>query len=133
VIDLKPFAERGDLRTSTELAPLRDLLAAPKPIKIAHNAKFDAKWVSHHLGVSSAALSTRCSPAMIAAGDQDGGIRLAMSRVIFSAPNSTRANRSAIGARAELSQSQIEYARADAATMIPLREKIVEQIKTDEL
>ncbi|MGI8848812.1 MAG: hypothetical protein ACR2HT_01430, partial [Pyrinomonadaceae bacterium] len=42
VIDLKPFAERGDLRTSLELAPLRELLSAPKPIKIAHNAKFDA-------------------------------------------------------------------------------------------
>ncbi len=32
VIDLKPFGERGDLRSSEELAPLRDLLAAPKPI-----------------------------------------------------------------------------------------------------
>src|SRR3954467_13181507 len=51
VIDLKPFAERGDLRTSEELAPLRELLTAAKPIKVAHNAKFDAKWVKHHLGV----------------------------------------------------------------------------------
>ena len=31
VIDLKPFAEKGDLRTLPELAPLRKLLAAPKP------------------------------------------------------------------------------------------------------
>jgi DNA polymerase I-like protein with 3'-5' exonuclease and polymerase domains len=35
--------------------------------------------------------------------------------------------------RAELSQSQIEYAARDAATMIPLREKIVEKLKSDEL
>ena len=28
VIDLRPFSERGDLRTSAELQPLRDLLAS---------------------------------------------------------------------------------------------------------
>src|SRR5258707_9107427 len=50
VIDLKPFKDRGDLRTSAELAPLRDLLASTKQTKIAHNAKFDTKWVRHRLG-----------------------------------------------------------------------------------
>ncbi|MBA3694566.1 MAG: hypothetical protein H0W77_14240, partial [Acidobacteria bacterium] len=72
VIDLKPFAERGDLRTSAELAPLRDLLSAPKPIKIAHNAKFDAKWVSHHLGAQlGGTFDTLLASQLIAAGDQD--------------------------------------------------------------
>jgi ribonuclease D len=45
VIDLKPFRDKGDLRTLTDLAPLRDLLASTKQVKIAHNAKFDTKWV----------------------------------------------------------------------------------------
>src|SRR5437868_15467615 len=33
------------LRSNPDLAPLRDLLAAQRPVKIAHNAKFDCKWV----------------------------------------------------------------------------------------
>ncbi|MCA1626337.1 MAG: bifunctional 3'-5' exonuclease/DNA polymerase, partial [Acidobacteria bacterium] len=33
----------------------------------------------------------------------------------------------------ELSQSQIEYAARDAATMVPLREKIIEKLKSDDL
>ena len=41
VIDLKPFRDRGDLRTMPELAPLRELLASDKQTKVAHNAKFD--------------------------------------------------------------------------------------------
>src|SRR2546423_3322544 len=59
VIDVRAFAAgtsdegRGTsdgnvLRTNPDLAPLRDLLASTKQVKIAHNAKFDAKWVRHH-------------------------------------------------------------------------------------
>src|SRR5688572_18494490 len=51
VLDLKPFGTNGSLRHNDQLAPLRDLLADGSKIKIAHNAKFDAKWVRHHLGV----------------------------------------------------------------------------------
>ncbi|MGI8495259.1 MAG: hypothetical protein ACR2L1_08105, partial [Pyrinomonadaceae bacterium] len=70
VIDLKHFAEIGDLKTLPELAPLRDLLAAPKPVKIAHNAKFDAKWVKHHLGVDlGGVFDTLLASQLIAAGD----------------------------------------------------------------
>ena len=51
LVDLDRFAGDGDAATAAQLAPLRELLAAPRPVKVAHNAKFDAKWVSHHLGV----------------------------------------------------------------------------------
>src|SRR6266576_6754367 len=44
IIDLNQF-KNGDLKQSEALAPLRRLLSAPRPIKIAHNAKFDAKFV----------------------------------------------------------------------------------------
>ena len=50
VIDLKPFRAKGDVRTLPDLQPLRDLLSDEKVRKIAHNAKFDAKWVRYHLG-----------------------------------------------------------------------------------
>jgi DNA polymerase-1 len=134
VIDLKPFSERGDLKTSAELAPLRDLLSAPKPIKIAHNAKFDAKWVLHHLGAElGGVFDTLLASQIIAAGDQDRRHSLADVTSHFLNTELDKSEQVSDWSAPELSQSQIEYAARDAATMIPLREKIVERLKSDEL
>ncbi|HEX9919696.1 MAG TPA: hypothetical protein VGA87_11045, partial [Pyrinomonadaceae bacterium] len=47
IVDLDRF-KRGDGELDlVALAPLLDLLAAPRPFKAAHNAKFDAKWTKH--------------------------------------------------------------------------------------
>ena len=134
VIDLKPFAARGDLRTSQELAPLRDLLSAAKPIKIAHNAKFDAKWIAHHLGAElGGVFDTLLASQLIAAGDQDRRHSLAEVTSYFLGTELDKSEQVSDWSAAELLQSQIEYAARDAATMIPLREKIVEKLKADEL
>lgn len=134
VIDLKPFSERGDLRVSAELAPLRELLAAPKPIKIAHNAKFDAKWVKHHLDAElGGTFDTLLASQIIAAGDQDRRHSLAEVTSYFLGTELDKSEQVSDWSAPELSQSQIEYAARDAATMIPLREKIVEKLKSDEL
>ena len=134
VIDLKPFAEMGDLRTLAELAPLRELLAAPKPVKVAHNAKFDAKWVKHHLGVDlGGVFDTLLASQLIAAGDQDRRHNLAEVAQVFAGIELDKSEQVSDWSAAELSQSQVEYAARDAATMVPLREKIVERLKTDDL
>jgi DNA polymerase I len=134
VIDLKPFSERGDLKTSAELAPLRDLLNAPKPIKIAHNAKFDAKWILHHLNCEiGGVFDTLLASQIIAAGDQDRRHSLADVTSHFLNTELDKSEQVSDWSAPELSQSQIEYAARDAATMIPLREKIVERLKSDEL
>lgn len=134
VIDLMPFAARGDLRTSAELAPLRDLLAAPKPIKIAHNAKFDAKWISHHLGAQlGGTFDTLLASQLIAAGDDGRRHSLAEVTSHFLGTELDKSEQVSDWSQPELSQAQIEYAARDAATMIPLREKIVEKLKSDEL
>ena len=134
VIDLKPFAEKGDLRTLEELAPLRAILAAPLPIKIAHNAKFDAKWTKHHLGVDLGGIfDTLLASQIIAAGDQDRRHNLAEVVSHFLGTELDKAEQISDWSAAELSQSQIEYAAKDAAIMIALREKIVERLKQDEL
>lgn len=134
VIDLRPFAEKGDLRTLPELAPLRDLLAAPKPVKVAHNAKFDAKWVKHHLGVEvNGIFDTLLASQLIAAGDQERRHNLAEVAQVFLGIELDKSEQVSDWAAAELSQSQIEYAAKDAAIMVALREKIVERLKTDEL
>ncbi|MBA2621309.1 MAG: hypothetical protein H0U87_08920 [Acidobacteria bacterium] len=134
VIDLKPFAERGDLRTSPELAPLRELLAASRPVKIAHNAKFDAKWVKHHLSVEiGGVFDTLLASQIIAAGDQDRRHSLAEVTSYFLSTELDKSEQVSDWSAPELSHAQIEYAARDAATMVPLREKIIEKLRADEL
>ncbi|MGC2237126.1 MAG: DNA polymerase [Pyrinomonadaceae bacterium] len=134
VIDLKPFAAKGDLRALPELAPLRELLAADRPIKIAHNAKFDAKWTKHHLGVDiGGVFDTLLASQLIAAGDQDRRHNLAEVASYFLGTELDKSEQVSDWGAEELTQSQVEYAAKDAAIMIPLREKIVERLKQDEL
>jgi len=45
IVDLNAFGY-GDFSKSEALAPLRQLFTSPRPIKIAHNAKFDAKFIT---------------------------------------------------------------------------------------
>ena len=69
VIDLRAF---NDPKNNPDLAPLRVLLSDPSNIKIAHNSKFDAKWVRHHLGVEIEGIyDTFLASQLISAGDQD--------------------------------------------------------------
>ncbi len=134
VIDLKPFAEKGDLRTMPELEPLRELLSAKIPEKVAHNAKFDAKWVAHHLGVElGGAFDTFLASQLISAGDRDRRHNLAEVANFFLGTELDKSEQVSDWGADELSQSQVEYAAKDAATMVPLREKIAERLKADGL
>ena len=134
VVDLKPFAERGDLRTIPELAPLRDILTDPKIEKVAHNAKFDGKWVKHHLGVDVGGFfDTLLASQLIAAGDQDRRHSLAEVVSFFLGQELDKTQQVSDWSAAELSHSQVEYAARDAATMLPLREKVWEKLNTDGL
>jgi DNA polymerase-1 len=134
VIDLRPFSEKGPLRDLPELAPLRDILAADTPVKIAHNAKFDAKWVRHHLGAEMGGLyDTMLASQLIAAGDQDRRHSLADVAQFFTGAELDKTQQVSDWGAAELSQLQIEYAARDAAVMVPLREKMDERLALDGL
>ena len=70
VVDLRAFPDRADLE------PLRVLLSAESPRKVAHNAKFDAKWVGYHLGVEvGGVFDTYLASQLIAAGESDRRLR----------------------------------------------------------
>jgi DNA polymerase-1 len=134
VIDLKPFANKGDLATMPELAPLREILAAEEPVKIAHNAKFDAKWVGHHLGTDvGGTFDTMLASQLIAAGDQDRRHSLAEVASFFLGTELDKSEQVSDWNAEALSDSQIAYAAKDAAVMIPLREKLAEKLKADGL
>lgn len=134
VFDLQPFAARGDTTVLPELAPLRDLLADERLTKIAHNSKFDAKWVQYHLGTEiNGIFDTYLSSQLIAAGDQDRRHSLADTAQFFTGTELDKSQQMSDWSSSELSQSQIEYAARDAAILVPLREQMAERVKTDAL
>ena len=134
VIDLKPFAEKGDTRTLPELEPLRELLSNNRQTKIAHNAKFDSKWVRHHLGAElNGVFDTYLASQLIAAGDQDRRHSLADVAQFFISAELDKSQQLSDWSANDLSQSQVEYAARDAAVMVPLQEQVAARLMTDDL
>ena len=128
VVDLRAFPNKA------ELQPLKDLLAAEAPRKIAHNAKFDAKWVGHHLGVEVGGIfDTYLASQLIAAGESERRHGLADVAQFFLGTEMDKAEQLSDWSAAELSRSQIEYAARDAAIMPGLHEKLVERLDNDKL
>ena len=132
LVDFDKFAD-GDTRKSEALEPLRRLLAAPRPIKIAHNAKFDAKFIKHNLGVDLVGLfDTLLASQLVGAGDieERHGLETVAGRYLNElVDKSERLS----NWNFELSTAQLEYAARDAAVLLPLREKLIERLKAESL
>ena len=132
VIDVDAF-RNGDLKKSEALAPLRDLLSAPRPIKILHNAKFDAKFLKHTLGTDLGGIfDTLLASQLLGAGDieERHGLEAVAGRYLNEAVDkSERLSNWDLA----LSEAQLEYAARDAAVLLPLREKLIERLKADSL
>jgi DNA polymerase I-like protein with 3'-5' exonuclease and polymerase domains len=134
VIDLDRFGGGdGEAKTNEALAPLRQLLAAPRPVKIAHNAKFDAKWTKLKLGVELGGLfDSLLASQLVAAGDAEDRHSLEVVAARFLDVTIDKAERLSDWS-GELSASQLEYAARDASILLPLREKLIERLKADAL
>ena len=132
IIDFDQFSN-GDARHNETLAPLKRLLAAPRPIKIAHNAKFDAKFIKHNLGVDLGGLfDTLLASQLVGAGDieERHGLETVAGRYLNElVDKSERLS----NWNFELSEAQLEYAARDAAILLPLREKLIERLKSESL
>ncbi len=134
VIDLRHFGSNGDLRTNEALQPLRDLISDKANIKIAHNAKFDAKWVRHHLGCElDGIFDTYLASQLIAAGDSERRHSLADAAQFFTGIELDKSMQVSDWSSAELSHSQIEYAARDAAIMRQLRDEMADRLGRDDL
>jgi DNA polymerase I len=134
VIDIRAFSSNGGPRGNEGLLPLCDLLADPAKTKIAHNAKFDAKWVRHHLGCElNAMFDTYLASQLIAAGDSDRRHSLADAAQYFIGLELDKSMQVSDWSAAELSHQQIEYAARDAFIMPQLRDQMAERLESDEL
>ncbi|MFN2491455.1 MAG: DNA polymerase [Pyrinomonadaceae bacterium] len=138
IIDLNAFGNsgsgnNGSLKKTDALTPLRDLLSAPRPIKIAHNAKFDAKFIKHHVGADLGGIfDTLLASQLIGAGDieERHGLETVASRYLNEPVDKTER---LSNWNFELSESQLQYAARDAAVLLPLREKLIERLRSDSL
>lgn len=132
IIDLDAFTSK-DLAQDDDFRPLRELLGAPRPIKIAHNAKFDAKFIKHKLGVDLGGLfDTLLASQLVSAGDieERHGLSAVATRHLNESVDKTE---QVSNWDFELSEAQLTYAARDAAVLVPLREKLIEQLKTNSL
>jgi ribonuclease D len=114
IIDLNRFANH-DLKQSDALAPLRRLLVTPRPIKIAHNAKFDAKFIKYNLGVDIVGLfDTLLASQLVSAGDieERHGLNAIAARYLNEEVDKTER---LSNWEFELSEAQLQYAARDAA------------------
>ena len=121
VIDCQRFSP-GELR------PALDLLAAPQPIKIAHNARFDAKFLLKNFGVRLGAIfDTLLASQLISAGDEDDrhGLEPVVARVLGQSLDKTEQVSDWSG---ELSEAQITYAARDASILIPLQKQLAHKL-----
>src|SRR6476660_536321 len=135
IIDLEAFSSSGDgeLAHNPELEPLRRLLEAPRPIKIAHNAKFDAKFIKHKIGANIGGLfDTLLASQLVGAGDieERHGLETVASRYLNEAVDKTER---LSNWDFELSESQLEYAARDAEVLLPLRERLIERLRAESL
>jgi DNA polymerase I-like protein with 3'-5' exonuclease and polymerase domains len=132
IVDFDRFSD-GDTRRGDALAPLRRLLAAPRPIKIAHNAKFDAKFIKHNLGIDLGGLfDTLLASQLVGAGDieERHGLETVAGRYLNElVDKSERLSNWDL----ELTPAQLEYAARDAAVLLPLREKLIDRLKAESL
>jgi len=132
IFDLDAF-RNGDPAKTDIVAPLRALLAAQRPIKIAHNAKFDAKFIKHNLAVDLGGLfDTLLASQLVGAGDieERHGLKSVANRYLNEAVDKTER---LSNWDFELSESQLEYAARDAAVLLPLRERLIERLKAESL
>lgn len=135
IVDLDAFtvSANGNFAKNEALAPLKRLLEAPRPIKIAHNAKFDAKFIKYNLGADIVGLfDTLLASQLVSGGDieERHGLETVASRHLNeSIDKSERLS----NWNFELSEAQLQYAARDAAILVPLREKLIERLKAESL
>jgi DNA polymerase I-like protein with 3'-5' exonuclease and polymerase domains len=113
--------------------PLLDLLAAPQPIKIAHNAKFDAKFLLKHGDIRLRGIfDTYLASQLISASAESDRHGLAAVTLRFLGHTVDKEEQRSDWS-GTLSAAQLEYAARDAQVLLPLRERQQEKLTELEL
>lgn len=112
-----------------QLQPVLALLAAPQPVKLAHNAKFDAKFLLKNFGVRlGACFDTYLASQLISAGNENDRHGLAHVAQRYLGLQLDKEEQLSDWSRA-LSAAQLEYAARDAQVLLPLRERLQTELE----
>jgi DNA polymerase-1 len=121
-----------DVFETGDLASLREVLENG-PVKTLHNAKFDYSFLKAEHGISlSPIFDTMLAAQLLAGGDQSPSFSLeavAERYIDVELDKSARIE----DWSGSLSAAQIEYAVRDAAVLLPLRERLAEDLEEEEL
>jgi DNA polymerase-1 len=121
----------GGAKPDSQLfAPLRRLLSAPTPLKIAHNSKFDIKWIRQRLGIDVSSIFDTMLAAQLLDFDGRNSLGAVADRYLQTRVDKTL--QSSDWSR-ELSQPQLEYAAKDAEVLLPLQQVLADQLRSEGL
>jgi DNA polymerase-1 len=121
-----------DVFETGDLAPLKEVLE-DGPVKTLHNSKFDYSFLKAEHGISLYPIfDTMLAAQLLAGGDQSPSFSLeAVAERYIDVELDKSARMEDWSGR--LSAAQIEYAARDAAVLLPLRERLAEDLEEEEL
>lgn len=111
---------------------LKQLLEAPKPRTIAHNGKFDQKWLLHKLGIEINGLFDSMLATMLIQYSP-GSHNLETVAKTYLDITIDKSLRTSDWTASELSHEQLSYAARDSQVLIPLRKALIELLAKDNL
>src|ERR687897_739427 len=115
-----------------DLSPLRGVLKGG-PVKAFHNSKFDYSFLKAEHGISlSPIFDTMLAAQLLAGGDQSPSFSLEAVAERYTDVELDKSARMEDWS-GSLSAAQIEYAARDAAVLLPLRERLAEDLEGEEL
>lgn len=112
-----------------KLRAVCDWLAAPRPIKILHNAKFDAKMILHHLAVPIGGIfDTMLASQVISGGNPEHRHNLheVAKRYLGVELDKTEQTSNWEG---QLNTRQLAYAAKDVQVLLPLHQTLVAKLE----
>lgn len=115
-----------------DLSPLKEALETG-PVKVLHNSKFDYSFLKAEHGISlSPIFDTMLAAQLLAGGSQSPSFALVDVAARYADVELDKSAQREDWSR-KLSERQIEYAARDAAVLLPLREKLGEGLKEEDL
>lgn len=103
----------------TSLEPLGEVLRAPRPIKVLHNAKFDMRWLAHHHGLEIRGVFDTMLASRLLQESPGNSLRQVVAHYLGEELDKAEQTSEWGG---PLSDSQLHYAALDAAILLPLRQ-----------
>jgi DNA polymerase I-like protein with 3'-5' exonuclease and polymerase domains len=119
--------------TGGALDGIRDLVESKAILKIAHNAKFEMKWLMYHLGVEPEMFYDTMLASQIIAAGQAHQHNLGEVGYVFLGERVDKSEQKSDWSARPLSAEQIDYAAFDAEVVIPIYEEQVPRLVADDL